>query len=265
VWAVSSDGSNWNIYPGFIIRSAYEATDCGAGFQVLDLLVDGNYAYLLVQSPDSFIHIGPDFCDPDSVVAARTSADQLYLLRTLIDNNLTNTYGFTTWELAANPLTAAGEYTWKPVTLGAQLNFEPTGTGALNGYPIMRNYAYLNGQHINQQAAIAPVFASAAPGAPARYIGISSAGQTQQILFCWSTSSLNKPFTTPTTVVNAIPGGLPAGEYGWYLSYTHYPDNTSSIPRVTGPAFDLWMVGSNGAGNVTNKVTARLGGYIYWP
>lgn len=247
VWAVSSNGSDWDIYPGFVLRNVYEASDCGAGFQVLDLIVDGNYIYLLVQSPDSLVQGQPP----------RQTADHLYLLRSLVSTS--NTYGFTTWELASNPLTATGEYTWTSIPTGDQVNLET------NGYPIMNS-----GQHVNQQAAIAPVFASAAANTASRYIGVSSNGQPGQTLYCWSTSSLTKPFIHRTTVINAI--GLPAGEYGWYLSFTHYPDNITATPRIIGPAFDLWLTGSDpthcgtgGCRNITYRVTSKVGGYIYWP
>lgn len=238
VWAVSTDAANWTIYPGYLFRSVWEQYDCSGGFQVLDLLIDNGYFYLLVESPDSYV----------AGLPARPTANQLYLLRSPIG---TGTYGFTSWSLASTPLTV-GEYTWTPVTLGAQSNFETS------GYPIMRS-----GQWVNQQAAISRVFNSYAPNSPSRYIGISSTGQGPPFLHTWSTTSLSKPFENATLVENLIPGFVQS-EYGWFLAFTHYPDNLPSSPRVVGTGFDLWMVAREGDNRViTHKVTATLAGEVF--
>jgi hypothetical protein len=238
VWAVSTDAVNWTIYPGYLFRSVWEQSDCSGGFQVLDLLIDGGYFYLLVESPDSFVNGQPQ----------RTTANQLYLLRTPIGSG---TYGFTSWYLASYPI-IAGEYSWTPITLGVQQNFESS------GYPIMRS-----GQWVNQQAAISQVFSASTPNSPSRYIGISSTGQGPPYLHTWSTTSLSKPFENATLVDNLIPNFLQS-EYGWFLAFTHYPDNVPSSPRVVGTGFDLWMVAQEGSNRViTHKVTATLSGDIF--
>ena len=239
VWAVSTDAATWTIYPGYLFRSVWEQYDCSGGFQVLDLLIDGGYFYLLVQSPDSIPNGQPQ----------RTTADQLYLLRSSIG---AGTYGFTSWFLASTPLTAAGEYTWTPITLGAQSNFETS------GYPIMRS-----GQWVNQQAAISRVFNSSAPNSPSRYIGISSTGQGPPYLHTWSTTDLAKPFGNPTEVENLI-SGFEQSVYGWFLAFTHFADNLPASPRVLGTGLDLWMVAREGDNSViTHKVTADLAGEVF--
>jgi len=179
----------------------------------------------------------------------RPTANQLYLLRSPIG---TGTYGFTSWYLASTPLTGAGEYTWTPVTLGAQSNFETT------GYPVMRS-----GQWVNQQAAISLVFNSSTPNSPSRYIGISSTGQFLPILHTWSTTSLSKPFGNATQVENLIPG-FTQSEYGWFVAFTHFPDNVPSTPRVIASGLDLWLVAQEGTNRViTHKITATLAGEVF--
>lgn len=241
MWAVSTDGASWNIFPGYLLRSFWEQSDCGAGFQVMDLVIDQGYFYLLVESPDSFVG------NPQQ--PPRPKSNQLYLLRSPIGSG---TYGFTSWYLASTPLSGKGEYTWAPITLGAQLNFESA------GYPVMRS-----GQWVNQQAAISRVFSTSAPNSPSRYIGISSTGQGPPFLHTWSTTSLSKPFSNPTLVESLIPG-FQQSEYGWFLAFTHYPDNLPASPRVLGTGLDLWMVAQEGDNRViTHRVTATLSGEIF--
>ena len=102
-----------------------------------------------------------------------------------------------------------------------------------------------------------------------RYVGITSSGQGGNgggpTMWCFTTSSLTKPFAHQTVVDNAI--NLTPGGFGWYFSYTHSPANVPATPKVLGPSFDFWMDASEGTTirNITKRVTCKLTGYTYWP
>jgi hypothetical protein len=159
-----------------------------------------------------------------------------YLVRAPIDGNKASPTGYIpNWQVAANPLTANGDYSWKVLELGKQTNFE-----ALDAFKIMPTRTNFFGDtgHV-KQASIARVFASATPNSRWRYIGITN-DYAPDAVQLWSTTSLSKPFQYESDIM--LPSDVPPAEQnGWEASFLHYPNNSPATPRILATGFELWF------------------------
>jgi hypothetical protein len=251
VWATSTDGRTWNIYPHILFRSTDEVGHCDGGLSNADMLVDNGYFYLFV------LEVG---------------TSNIYLFRSQIDQN--STYGFdvtpSSWYVACNPL-SNGNYTWKQVTLTGdpdRLDLSPTG---LNAYVLM------TGKY-SRNFVVSRVYQSSNANSPSLYVGIASTGQkypghpqSGSQLQVWSTSDLSKPFAFAGNVINPI--GLQGGEYGWNLAMTRFGSGYTSEQKVIASNLDLWTTsqegppgcqpGANCAGVMNSRVNVKISGDIF--
>ena len=219
LWATSPDGANWTVHPQVLFRSTREATisgdSCGiGGLLVTDMIIDNGFYYMVFQ----------DLLKGWS-----------YLARAPIDFDKASPTGYLpSWQVAANPLTASGEYTWKTLPLGQRIDF-----AALDTFKVMKTLTNFEGDTGVKQASIARVFSSAAPGSSSRYIGITNDFAPDRVLL-WSTSSLSKPFIFESNIT--LPANVPPPEQnGWEATFVHYPDNNTSTPRILATGFELWF------------------------
>jgi hypothetical protein len=246
LWAVSTDGGNtWTIDPSFMLRTHREniSGDCGSGFQALDLFIDNNTFYVFFTEIED---------------------KQVYVMKSSVS---ASQFGYTSWQIANG--VSGGFYTWSsPIstTGAATSDFTSTGYNIASGF---------NACYGPEQFAVSRVFNSSAPNSDWRIIGISSADDpagchpvyvgdpvpNNSALRLWITDSIEKPFQ-PLGLISTP--GLQSSSNGWYVSFTHYQDNTSATPRIIGNAFDLWLSGSEGdVRQVTYRATAALHGGIY--
>lgn len=230
MWATSSDGARWSIVPGILFRSIMERVGCADGFLITDLMIDNGYFYML------FTDVGRSYS---------------YLVRSPIDfANPNNARGYTAWSVAAEPLQTSGEYSWRQLASGEQLNLRdmlnPSNPASYRAYPIATSrYGEQSGAFMVKQASIARVFKSAAAGSPSRYIMVTvdqpptPQGRQNALpaeIELWSTTDLSKPFQYESHVTGAT-----AGAFGYEFGFTQYRDNTAATPRVLSGGFQLWM------------------------
>lgn len=249
MWATSNDGANWTIHPRMLLRSVLESQSASQGVLVTDMTIDEGHFYVLFQ----------DLARP-----------HLYLIRAPIDTVYSTTsagYVSGGWRIAASPLQANGEYTWKSFTLGAQLDLEQLGA-----YPVMPSRNWTAGGFV-KQAAWARVFSSTSPGT-SLYFGVTRditwGGDGRWPIQLWKTDSLSKPFQYESEVVISDPSRMP-GAFDWEFGFSHYIDNTAATPRIVSNGFDFWIIenlqplsptGAPNDGLVTlSRHTAKLKGF----
>lgn len=222
LWATSPDGVNWTVHPQVLFRSTKEREANWTGLLLTDMFVDNGYFYVLFQ----------DLVEP-----------HLYLARCPIDlANPSSATGYvqnTTegWSVATTSL-VNGQYTWKRLPLGQQINFndiDNTPASPVVAYRVMPAINAPWGGFV-KQASIARIFTAAAANSPSRYFGVTNDGSAVQL---WSTTDLSKPFQYESAV-NLAPTIEPGGN-GWEFSFNHYPDNAPATPRIVGAGFDLWI------------------------
>lgn len=214
LWATSSNGVTWTVHPQVLFRSTLERDFEWTGLLMTDMTIDNGYFYVVFQ----------DLVKPHS-----------YLARARIDPaNSTSNPGYVAaegWSIAALPL-VGGQYTWKPITpLGGQFNFDAYGAA-----PVMPARVNTGGGFV-KQASIARIYKSTAPGAASKIFGVTNDASIVQL---WSTTDLSRPFVYESDVV--LDPSIDIGGNGWEFGFTHYPDNTSSTPRIVGVGFQVWVV-----------------------
>lgn len=219
MWATSDDGRNWTINPQVMFRSISETWQCFEGFLVTDMLVDGNYFYLVMTD---------------------VNTDASYLLRSEIDPvRSQDRTGYTIWYVASNPI-VNGQYTWKEVPVGG--DYLNLGWGS-DAYRLMPS-RFANPDTIVKYASIGRVFSSSAPNSPSKYIGVTvdevANGGERQYVQLWSTSSLSRPFTYESRV--AFDSSIKPGGHGWEFAFTREVDNVPATPRTVSSGFDFWVV-----------------------
>jgi hypothetical protein len=222
LWATSPDGVDWTVHQQVLFRSTKERSENWTGLLLTDMFIDGGYFYVLFQ----------DLVDP-----------HLYLARSRIDlANPSSATGYVQntaegWSVATTPL-VSGQYTWKRLPLGQQINFndiDNTPASPVVAYRVMPAINSPWGGYV-KQASVARIFTAAAANSPSRFFGVTNDGTIVQL---WSTADLSTPFQFESNV-NLAPTIEPGGN-GWEFSFNHYPDNAPATPRIIGPALDLWV------------------------
>jgi hypothetical protein len=207
LWATSSDGANWTISPQILFRSTIESQECGYGFLVTDMFVDDGYFYM---------------------VFTEVRSNYTHLVRSRIDlQNPSNALGFTQWSVAANPV-INGQYTWKDIPTGQQLDFTATGYDAYQAL----NTIFLGQKFMVKQASIARVFNSSTPYSRSRYVAITidrDTDSTPIFVQLWSTDDLSKPFNYESNVAGTTPG-----VFGYEFGFNHFANNAPESPKILG-------------------------------
>lgn len=246
LWAWSDDGFNWTIDENILFRSVQETNlgFCGLGFLVTDLTLDTGHFYM------TFTDVG---------------SSNIYLVRSPIITPHGSVPGYGTWSVASQPL-VAGKWTWKPLSLGQQLDLPLMGAANVfpnpSGDPVFKV----------RQSDIGRVFDSATPNSANRILGLAAdrvGGQS--VIQVFSTDSLDKPFTYESTV-DLTP--ISIGANGLEFAFTQYRDNLPSSPRLIADQLDFWIIqnqvtpsapGDWTRGLTASRKTARITGGIFGP
>lgn len=247
LWAYSDDGQNWVVHPQILFRSSQEANPgfCGLGFLVSSLFIDTGHFYVT-------------FTD--------VASSNVYMARSRIDfpDQLPGYSGG--WSVASYPV-VNGQWSWQPVTLGAQLDLPALGAANVLPNPFGGDNVFKV-----RQSAVGRIFTSASPGSDSRYIGLGSdVVGGSPVLQVFSTPSLDQPFQYESSVdlssITIAGNGLEVG-------FTHHHDNLPSSPRLIGDQLDLWITQNHQDPSywwdpyrrqMLTRVTARMKGGIYGP
>ncbi|HEY9282590.1 MAG TPA: hypothetical protein VIP46_03960 [Pyrinomonadaceae bacterium] len=233
MWATSADGKDWTIHPQMLFRSVSQAVGSHMGLLVTDMMIDGGYFYILVTD---------------------LSKVNSYLVRARIDpTHSATSAGYVQnagegWSVASHPLTAAGEYTWRRLPLGAQVDFDDLtqapgcrqAGACVTAYPVMQADCSSWGCWFPFQSSMARI--NSTTTGQSRLFGVSAdwdyaAGEARRVKL-WSTPSLSKPFVYESDV--SFPQWFRIGAFGWEFGFNHYPDNTAQTPRILSSGFDVW-------------------------
>jgi hypothetical protein len=158
----------------------------------------------------------------------------VYLARARIDpTNSTTSSGYVQnslegWSIAANPI-VGGQYTWKRLPLGQQIDFDQ-----IDAHRVMP--ALIGTDAPVKQTSIARIFKSSAPNSESRIFGVTiDSGRVQ----LWSTADMTRPFTYESDVF--VDPSIVIGGNGWEFGFSHYSDNMPATPRIVGAGFEVWV------------------------
>jgi hypothetical protein len=247
LWAWSDDGFNWTVDEDILFRSISEASGgfCGLGFLVTDMTIDTGHFYM------TFTDVG---------------SNSVYLVRSHIDSYGSDPGYVDTWSVASFPL-VNGKWTWKPLTLGQQLNLPAMGAANVFPNPFGGDPVFKV-----RQSDIGRVFTSATPNSANRIIGLAAdVVSGQKVLQVFSTDTLDKPFVYESQV-NLAP--VTIGANGLEFAFTQYRDNLPSSPRLISSQLDFWIIQNqetpSAPGDWTRRLTAsrktaKITGGIFGP
>lgn len=232
MWATSTNGADWTIHPQILFRTNKEV-NYYAGLLVTDMLVDGNYFYILfhdIERPNLYLARAPiDLANPTSPAGYKQ------------DNASPNNPELG-WSIAAEPL-VNGQYTWKRVNLGQKIDFDNLDGAYTKAYKVMPSRLGASAMFV-KQGSIARIFkTSSSTPADSKIFGVthdySTVQKTDERIQLWSTTDLSRPFTYESDVV--MDSALEQGGNGWEFGFTRHASSASTTLRNNATGFTVWV------------------------